>query len=293
MSLPHIFYTRPTSNNACRVHLWLALSLFDDPSLSTKIECRNVTHSEQLDLTDNITSKIPLLMLPEDAPPGPRCVSESQIILDYLHTTFTPSKFTPPTPSHHALMAQIVRTHDLYIASPNSLSPPRNLHTQSCLYIPPPAPGATRGVPIELRAALLQDLFKALRIINDLIAPEGDAPGGGYSLGEYYDGVTLADVTIYPTLINCVYYLEKVFGFDVVTGSESDGGEGVAEGVGWLWKDLPRLHRVYLACERTLSDKGGAAFREAQMCERLDAVVAKVREDVRVNGGGMKWHNRC
>ncbi|GMI33691.1 hypothetical protein TeGR_g5004 [Tetraparma gracilis] len=180
-------------------------------------------------------------------------------------------------------MHQITRAHDLYISSPNSSHPKRNLHTQACLYIPPPSPGARRGVPAALRAVLLADLFSSLSLLEALLLP-----GPGFCLGRAHPGPTLADFSLFPTLLYCKHYLDEVFGFDVSSPPEAPP----APDVPWLWRGLPRLHRVHAACAvGGFMERGGGELLRALDCERLNDCVRRIREDVRVNGGGLKWDN--
>jgi glutathione S-transferase len=194
------FYSRLTSNNAMRIELYLNLY-----NLRSNYNIVYVTHEEQLSLANNPSNKIPLLALPQSHHPIDS-ISEAQIILEFVAKSH-PQGLIPTDLAQEARMNQIIRTHDLYIASPNSSSPSRNLHTQACLYIAPPKPGARRGVPAAMRAVLLKDLLHSLSMIEELLIP--DAP------------TTLADLTLFPTLINCFIYLRKVYDYDVTTPDDA------------------------------------------------------------------------
>ena len=248
-SLPTL-YTRSTSNNSRRLTLYLSLRrtllLGSSSAAADRKEIVNVvdvTHEEQLLIPENLTKKVPVLVFPAGylcgrggSPTSPassiRSLSESECILDYLASLPPPSPLLPPSPSldlnlspscplTRARMRQIIRTHDLYISSPNSHHSTRNLHTQACMYIPPPAPSARRGVPAATRHVLLSDLFAALRLLDSLVLPSTLPRSGGYSCGP---SPTLADLAVFPTLLYCVHYMARVYGYDVV--SPGDCGDG-------------------------------------------------------------------
>jgi len=291
-------HLRRTSNNACRISLWLSAltQLLPGVDLST-LTVRNVSHADQGSIPNNFTGKIPLLTFDDVASEDKNAIgsiSESQIILQYLEDVYggsnkpqpplRSSSFMPPTPILVARMNQIIRTSDLYISSPSSHSlHPRNLHTQACLYIPPPNPSSKRGVPIDLRSSLLSDLFDALILVETLL-PSSSSPTE-YALGSLYPHLTLADFTLYPTLAYAVHYLSLVYSYDVTSAPPCPPSTTR----GYLWARLPRLQQLYDLYENSLRDHGVGQMIESLKCDRIRENVCLIKDDLRRSGNGYTW----
>ena len=134
---------------------------------------------------------------------------ESSVILEYLERAFLEEsarndnydglRFLPETVELQTLMNMIIRTHDVYIASPNSTQPGAS-HTQGCMYLP--TQGRRKIEPKE-RESKLAELWKQLEVLDRLIV-------GPYCCGKE---ICLADFTIFPTLVYCEYFLPTVFGW--------------------------------------------------------------------------------
>lgn len=140
-------------------------------------------------------------------PPG--LLYESSVILEYLEEAYQrdftgegDSKEPPFIPRNlelRAVMNLIIRTHDVYIASPNSTQPGSS-HTQGCMYLPTQG---RRKINDADRASKLAELWKQLAILEGLIV-------GPFCCGAE---VSLADFTLFPTLVYCEYFLPVVFGW--------------------------------------------------------------------------------
>lgn len=219
-----IFYDRLSSNNAARVRLWLY-----QRGLEGWVQIRATSHEEQLDeafLRVNPFGKIPALVLPDG-----RWLAEAAVILNYLEDAyqddqslwsasslgaaverlcghalllasgFPPEheRYVPDSPESRAHMRLVIRTHDLYISSPNCTQPGFS-HTQGCMYLPPTG---RRLVARGERAAKLRELLKQLHILESLLE-------GPFFCGEQQ---TLADLAVFPTLVFCRFLLPRAFGW--------------------------------------------------------------------------------
>ena len=221
------FYDRITSNNAARIRLWIRLK-----GLSSEFHIANTTHADQSSderfASINPNRKIPLLLL-ED---GVTSIPESAVILQYLEERFAsvPPSLLPATPEGRAHMNVAIRYHDIYIASPNSthgLGRPYglNCHAQSCFYVPPAPDGddydyeddddngggggggddAHRGLSPEMRAAKLADVWRQLDVLESHCTCDPYLSGSSLSL---------ADITLLPTVFYVVYYGPRSFDWD-------------------------------------------------------------------------------
>lgn len=166
-------------------------------------------------------------------------------------------------------MRLIVRTHDLYLASPNASLPVEdpalagaNTHTQACLYVPPPGGAAPRCLPTALRHYKLRNLVHQLHILADLVATAGAAT---YATS---DRPSLADLTLFPTLVYADVLLRTTFG--------------------WERRLPPRLEALRAALGALPAFAAVRAEMEGALGDK-DADVASIRRDVRENGRGYDW----
>lgn len=306
------FYDRVSSNNAARIRLWLRLR---DEKVRNAVSVKFITHARQrldIDKSLNPQGKIPLLLLHGKGSGGNESVSslsESSVILEYLEDFLHEnsnlfaagkedemSRFIPRDPLAKAMMQLIIRTHDLYISSPNMSGMPVasdlmgiNTHTQACLYIAPPNPDVVcdgsdlylksrlhaesvdepkaaskekRGLPIKVRALKALELFEQLKVVESLACKAGS---GHFLVGNC---LSLADLALFPTLLYVKYYAPLT--------------------LGWPAKYClpPRLNQVYASLT------GLDAFRESekemlellQSEQRIKDNIERIVTDIKANG---------
>ena len=131
-------------------------------------------------------------------------IIESDCIARYLldkHATISPS-FSPPNIYIRSLSDQLCRVHDVYISP-----------IQGCMY---KAPGYVFGGYGTNRVAAKNELLRQLHGLEGLVASadkfsasENTSPSESYLCGNQ---ISLADITLYPTLLFCDTLLPKVFG---------------------------------------------------------------------------------
>ena len=78
------------------------------------------------------------------------------------------SSLVPAAPVDRAHMNLVIRTHDLYLASPNCTQPGPFTHVQGCFYVGVPGRGGTRWIERSVRAALLKECWEQLDNLEDL-----------------------------------------------------------------------------------------------------------------------------
>ncbi|GMH69207.1 hypothetical protein TrRE_jg12129 [Triparma retinervis] len=148
----------------------------------------------------NPQGKMPLLTTSDGL-----SIPESDVICRFLadkHISLAPT-FVPSTLRGRLLSDLIVRIHDQYITP-----------TQAALYR---APGSIFGAFGTDRKGAIEEIIKQLGVIEDLISDEKLWSGSSTSgiAGVYLcgDEISLADATLFPTLVFTEYMLPK-FGFD-------------------------------------------------------------------------------
>jgi glutathione S-transferase len=254
-----------------------------------------ISHADQKTdtffMTHNPNGKCPLLVVQDGAEGSTTSLPESSIILSYLDAILSSSpgfqSLTPPDPLLTARMRVITQTHDLYIASPNSQhdGPPYgfNCHAQSCFYVPPPplvdsggvSPNV-RGLPIEVRALKLRDVMLQLHNLEGMFIESESTSSSFFFLGGQEP--TLADLTVYPTLISLYVLSQKTFGWP-------------NEGLGSIFHDTPKLRTLFEGMNKIpWARVVGDGLREAIEGSEVQTGKCRfIKEDIEVNGGGFKW----
>ena len=144
----------------------------------------------------NSHGKVPLLVTEDGL-----VIAESDTIARYMVEKFADRSptFVPKNTALKYLSESIVRTHDLYISC-----------LQGCMY---KAPGTSFSVYGTDRKAALEELKRQLLAIEQNIhAFDERHPSlrrGPYLCGE---DISLADATLYPTMIFCEFMLPQFFG---------------------------------------------------------------------------------
>ena len=166
-------------------------------------------------------------------------------------------------------MDLVLRTHDLYLASPNCTQDGFT-HTQGCFYVPPklaaPPRPQHRWIQRSARAAKLAECWKQLDVLEGMLR-------GPYFVGEQ---LSLADLAVHPTVTFFVFYAPRTFGW-----RESA-----------VWHGRPRLEAWYYgAMLRSVpATKVVTAELEASMLAKVAAgALEPIREDVAKDREGLKW----
>jgi len=288
-----VLYDRLSSNNSARLRIWLRLRGFcpaeasdGDPVVTAfaggtaiEVELRRTTHEQQRTAEYKALTpfaKVPALLIVQENDCQPQLVAESAVIARYLEETWQACSggqhsLLPSTPEGRAHMDLVLRTHDLYLASPNCTQPGAFTHTQGCFYVPPRLTSAgaapqPRWIDRTERAAKLKECWEQLDVLEGLLR------------GPYFCGgqLTLADCAIHPTMTFFVFFAPRTFGW-------SEGA---------VWHERPRLHAWYY--DSML--EGVPGVRE--VTEELDASVrakeesgmlVPIRKDVAKDTEGLKW----
>lgn len=147
----------------------------------------------------NPNGKMPLLLTQSKYP-----IAESDTISRYLidkYASKNPS-FVPNQIQLRVLSDQICRLHDIYITP-----------IQGCMY---KAPGYLMGTYGTNRKEAMAEFLRQLQNIDDMLRSfDAQFPGvrkGGYLCGPE---ISLADATLFPTLIFCHYMLPRYFDLPV------------------------------------------------------------------------------
>ena len=177
----HTLYDIPVSNNGakCRLVMYKKGLLENEVKIVSPMDIGGLKGDEYL--TMNPQGKMPLLKV-EDSD---MCIPESDTICRYLI-----SQYADRGPSFQLQDVKsnlIARFHDVY------LSP-----LQGCMYKATP-PFAQYGT----RKDALDEFRRQMQIINDMIDNDRD---GIYLCGK---DVSLADVTLFPTMVFAKYMLPK------------------------------------------------------------------------------------
>ena len=190
----------------------------------------------------NPTGKVPLLVTSDELK-----IPESDTICRFLidrHISIPPS-FTPETQRQRLLSELIVRTHDIYISP-----------IQGAMYR---APGSIFGQHGTNRVSAIQDICSQLDIIEGYL--EQDKLWSTQTAGCFLCGdlVSLADATLFPTLVFTEFMLPQFFGIETSTR-------------------FPRLHAYFnYMINPTKCDPAKATFDE--MTEALEAWRSSGRWD--------------
>ena len=187
-----ILVTIPVGNNPARIRLLIYLKGLED-----QIEMRTPDAYGDGLLSDeykkiNPQGKIPVLVLPDGT-----TLFESRIIAGYIADRWSGNgpSLVAPTAELRARAELINQVHDLYIASANS-SDPSVTATQAAMY------KSVELIDAPNRAAKVAEIAKQLDVLEDLVV-------GPYCAG---DGLSQADLALFPTFIFFTELLPRVFG---------------------------------------------------------------------------------
>jgi len=195
-----VFYDMVHSNNAARIRLWLRIK-----GLGETIETKMITYADLQDpkyLDVNPLKKVPAYQCDDGS-----ALFESYVILEYLEDKYDGqgdvANFRLGTAEERAYVQQLIRVHDIYIASPNCTQP-GFAHTQGCMYLAPHETkfcAKERAMDRATRAAKLAEIWKQLTWLD------------AHCKGPYLAGssLTLADMTWFPTVIFMEFMLPRVF----------------------------------------------------------------------------------
>lgn len=188
-----VLYDAPVSNHGARVRLIVRLKELGDKIAIKDPQTIGGVKSEQY-LSLNRQGKSPLLITDTGFP-----LSESDTIARYLTEKYPhPPTFIPNHILQRSLSDQICRIHDIYVSP-----------IQSCMYR---APGNIFGPFGSDRGAALQELQRQLQVIEEVLTkfyekfPEEK---GDFLCGKE---ISLAAVTLFPTMIFCDFMLPQFFG---------------------------------------------------------------------------------
>jgi glutathione S-transferase len=254
-----IFFDMKHSNSAARIRLWLQIKGISEDIVETRM-----TTSADLDspefLKVNPLKKVPAFITDQGLP-----LFESSIIMGYLEDRFSTRepRLLLDTPDDRALVALVVRCHDLYVASANCTQPNFS-STQGALYLDPTPTEFTparRTMNAKTRAANVAELYKQLCWLDktSTCAP--------YLVG---DRITHADLTWYPTMVMIQFLVPRSIGWPT----------------DFLARQFPKLDQWYSHCTN-LSNQYHAQFakiRDAILEENLKEYnkgwLKGVKEDV-------------
>ena len=147
----------------------------------------------------------------------------------------------------------VIRTHDIYLASPSGTVPGINVHTVGALWLPPDSVGGPRCLSAETRAAKIEEIDVQLRRLDEMIV-------GPYVCG---DLLTLADFAIWPTFVYLLHYLPSVFGWKDVFYAAPNLRKWFA-----LVTSSPEAARVRGEMQAVLDGVDSSAVREVVMREK-------------------------
>jgi diadenosine tetraphosphate (Ap4A) HIT family hydrolase/glutathione S-transferase len=184
-----ILYDTPVSNHGARCRLILYKKgigsdevLIQPPSVLGGL-------TSEVYQSFNPEGKMPLFVCTHNTNHDMTHIFESDTISRYLLHEYEP--ISPSFQPNHVRSNLMVRIHDMYIST-----------IQGCLYKAKP-PFGIHGTRIDA----LQELMRQLRIIEDLMVGPPNVENGPYYLCG--NDVSLADATIYPTMVFVSYMLPK------------------------------------------------------------------------------------
>ena len=184
----------PVSNHGARIRLISRLkTIGEDLIIKNPSEVGGLKSPEYAKFS--IHGKMPLLVTGDGF-----SVVESDSIARFLLDKYRdlPPSFTPRNIYERSLSEQITRVHDVYISP-----------IQGCMYKAPGTPFSIYGT--DRKAALYELKRQLFGIENMLPSIDNCAPEGADRTYLCGSEVSLADVTLYPTIVFCVYMLPKFF----------------------------------------------------------------------------------
>jgi len=197
-----ILFDTPVSNHGARVRMIIRSKGIEEyVDIKQPSDVGGLKSPAYLKL--NPQGKMPLLLCEPNHYPIP----ESDCIARYLlekYRDFGPS-FIPSQLMQQSLCNQICRFVDLYI-SPVQGSMYKAAGTPFSIY------GTNRSEGLEELKRQLHVLEHLLTTFEQYHPPQLSSVNGRYLCG---DEISLADVTLYPTIVFCVFILPQFFGWDI------------------------------------------------------------------------------
>ena len=197
-----ILFDTPVSNHGARVRMIIRSKGIEEyVDIKQPSDVGGLKSPAYLKL--NPQGKMPLLLCEPNHYPIP----ESDCIARYLlekYRDYGPS-FIPSQLMQQSLCNQICRFVDLYI-SPVQGSMYKAAGTPFSIY------GTNRSKGLEELKRQLHVLEHLLTTFEQYHPPQLSSVNGRYLCG---DEISLADVTLYPTIVFCVFILPQFFGWDI------------------------------------------------------------------------------
>lgn len=194
-----ILYDMPVSNHGARIRYILHeknLFSMNKVAIRKPDDIGGLKSTEYLNL--NPLGKMPMLVIDDNYP-----IYESDTIARYIidrYSNINPT-FHPSTIYERVLSDQICRIHDVYISN-----------IQGCMYKPA---GFVFSVYGTNRLEALNELLRQLKIVEDTVQQYAIKYNSDSSNSNTYitgsGNISLADVTLYPTIIFCEYILPQFF----------------------------------------------------------------------------------
>lgn len=198
-----VLYDVRVSNHGARLRI-----MIKEKGLSDTIEIKSPADLGGLKadayLKLNPLGKMPLYAAYADNSDIPFAIPESDCIARYINDQFSQSgpSFLPDSVLERSLCDILCRLHDVVISP-----------IQGCMYR---APGSIFGIYGSDRVQALAALKKQLGGIEDKVEefyrqfPSSSAASSPFLCG---DRLSLADATLFPTMVFCAYMLPKFFGW--------------------------------------------------------------------------------
>ena len=199
MSTKDILFDMPVSNHGARVRM-----IIQSKGIQQYVDIKQPSDLGGLKSVDylklNPQGKMPLLL----SEPNQYPIVESDCIARYLLEKYHdhgPS-FIPSHIMQRSLSDQICRVLDLYISP-----------VQGSMY---KASGTSFSIYGTSRSEALMELKRQLHVIETLLTTfEHHYPQLSSNTYLCSDEISLADVSLYPTIIFCVFMLPQIIGWDV------------------------------------------------------------------------------
>ena len=188
-------YDMPVSNHGARVRMVIASKKIAPlVRIAQPSEIGGLKSAEYLSL--NLQGKMPLLVCPDGMP-----IPESDTICRYLMDKYPQGpSFSPSDLKQRVLSDQICRLHDMYLAP-----------VQGCMYKPPGFTYSTFGSDRTLALAELKKQLFGIEAVVAKFDAKFPSLSGNFLCGK---DISLADASLYPTIVFCMFMLPEFFGWD-------------------------------------------------------------------------------
>jgi len=198
-ALKSVLYDVPVSNHGARVRMIInSKGIASEVAMKPPTELGGLTSPEYRRL--NPQGKMPLLVTDNGYP-----IAESDTISRYLIDKYsgTGPSFVPNDARLRILSEQLSRQHDIYISP-----------LQGAMYKAPGFPLSIFGTD---RGKALDELVKQVSNLEGLLQTFDAVHGPNLRKGGYLCGseISLADATIFPTMVFCQFMLPRFFDVQV------------------------------------------------------------------------------